>query len=63
VDAQADLPPPISAPAGPQDAAAATVMFDARAPRPAPANWRGCGFRRVHATRSGGRAAWDAAAV
>jgi hypothetical protein len=27
------------------------------APRPAPANWRGCGYRRSRTTRNGGRAA------
>jgi len=26
------------------------------APRPAPANWRGCGYRRLRTTLNGGRA-------
>jgi hypothetical protein len=32
------------------------------APRPAPANWRGCGYRRTWATQNGGRAKGAAAA-
>ncbi len=49
---------------GPGDAPAAALdgparpsrVFDASALRPAPANWRGCGYRRTRTTQNGGRA-------
>ena len=56
VDAQTDGPPSSNvAPARSEDPR--TRLTGERAPRPAPANWRGCGFRRSWLRPAGGRAA------
>ena len=57
VDAMAEGPPPASAPSRGEDAARHARRFGVAAPRPAPANWRGCGYRRAWTTANGGRAA------
>ena len=61
MDAQAEATPPVPT-RGVADAPPPR-RFGASAPRPAPANWRGCGYRRPWKTPNGGRAAQGAAAA
>jgi hypothetical protein len=56
MDAPADIPPPATSSTGLESLSRPAPLFDAAALRPAPANWRGCGFRRPWTTPNGGRA-------
>ncbi len=58
-DAKADSPPPPGATSSRDEGVTAlsSRLVGEAALRPAPANWRGCGYRRPWATLHGGRAA------